>query len=369
MKNYDVVIICFSDPNLDARTINLCKTLIKFGRKVALVTPEFGKDVDYIDETDYFKCKIDLSQRVRKSQKEFTRQVKELQLTAKYIHSGDFYSLSAAKYIKTRRGGNLIYDSREIYSKLNSLINRPLTQKIIELKEKYLVTYVDRMIVTAEEDAHYLKKHFMHSIPYSIIKNLPPSIELQESNKLRKQFGIDEDKLILLYQGWILEGRGLPQMITAMQNIEFAELVLIGEGNYLENLKSLVHSFNLSSKVHFTGAIDYAKLPEYTMSADVGLVLFENSSISYQNALPNKLFEFIQSGLPVLTSNQLTMRKIIENEAIGILLPNLEINTIIDGLKELADLQTREDFRQNVLKVRSKYNYETQEVELLKIFA
>ncbi|MER3328627.1 MAG: glycosyltransferase, partial [Candidatus Kapaibacterium sp.] len=168
--------------------------------------------------------------------------------------------------------------------------------------------------------ANYLKKLFTHSIPYHVIKNLPPKEKLEESNFLREQLNISQDKLVLLYQGWVLEGRGLDTIVIAMKNIDFAELVIIGDGEYLKSLKNLVNKEGLDTKVHFTGLIPYNELSKATMSADIGLVLFSDTSISYQNALPNKLFEFIQSNIPVITSNQQTMKQIVEKENIGIVI-------------------------------------------------
>ncbi len=368
-NNYDVIIICFANPTLDARTINLVKTLIKYKRTVALITPDHGVIPDYIDESDYFACKINLNQKVRHSQKEFTKCIKKLKLSGKFVHAGDFYSLAAAKSLKMRNKAKLVYDSREIYSQLNSLKDRPFARKLLELREKYLVTYVDKIMVTADVDSTYLKKLFTHSIPYHTIKNLPPKQKLEESNFLRKQFHISQDKLVLLYQGWVLEGRGLDTMVTVMKDIDFADLVLIGGGEYLDSLKELVIKEGLESKVHFTGLIPYDELSRATMSADIGLVLFEDTSISYQNALPNKLFEFIQSAIPVITSNQKTMREIVENEKIGIVIDKVETAELQSAIQKMSDNSTRHNYKENTVNIREKYNYETQEVEILKVYS
>src|SRR6056300_1045492 len=159
-KNYDVIIICFSNPTLDARAINMTKTLLKYERSVALVTPIFDSIPGYIEKDDYFACKINLDQPTHKSQSEFTKAVKKLNFDAKFVLASDFYSLPAGKSIKLKRNASLIYDSREIYSQLNSLKDRHIAKKILEIREKYLVSFVDKMIVTAEEDEIYLKKHF-----------------------------------------------------------------------------------------------------------------------------------------------------------------------------------------------------------------
>lgn len=370
MKNdYDVIIICFANPIHDARTINLVKTLIKYKRKVALITPDYSLVPNYIEKVNYHSCKINLKQKVRYAQKEFTKNIKKFKLSGKFVHAGDFYSLSAAKHIKTKTKARLIYDSREIYSQLNSLKDRPFARKVLEFREKYLITYVDKIIVTAEVDATYLKKIFMHTLPYHIIKNLPPKQELLESNYLRDKYKINSDKIILLYQGWILEGRGLDTVVTAMKSVDNAVLIIIGDGEYMGHLNELVKANNLDSKVIFTGLIPYEELSNATMSADIGLVLFEDTSISYQNALPNKLFEFIQSALPVITSSQKTMREVVESEDIGIVIEKVNTNELISAIQKLSDCKIREKYKEKALKIREKYTYETQEIEILKVYS
>lgn len=367
--NYDVIIICFADPTLDARTINLTKTLIKYKRNVALVTRDFQSVPSYIESKDYYPITVDFNQKVRFSQKEFTGKIKKLNLSAHIVQAGDYYSLDAAKSIKMRTGAKLVYDSREIYSQLNSLQNRYFAKAFLTFKEKYLVTYVDRMVVTAEADEKYLRKHFSHGIAYHIIKNLPPKFELAPNNSLRELFKIPNSKLVLLYQGWILEGRGLDTLIESVKNIDNVSLVIIGDGEYKKKLTDSVSKLYLTDKVFFTGFVPYDKLHQYTMSADIGFVLFDNKSISYQNALPNKLFEFIQSAIPVITTNQTTIAQIVESEGIGIVIENLVPEKLIESIEEMKSVETRIKFKENIVQIRDKYNYESQEIEILKVYS
>ena len=367
-KNYDVIIICFTDPILDARAINITKTLLKYDRKVALVTPKFEKTPDYINREDYFRCSVNLDQPTHKAQSEFTKSVKKLGLDGKHVLASDYYSLPAAKSIKLKKRANLVYDSREIYSQLNSLKDRHLARKLLEFREKYLVSFVDRMIVTAEEDEVYLKKHFRHSLEYTIIKNLPPELDLKRNDSLREQFKIPDEKLLLLYQGWVLQGRGLDLLLDTVKELDYAELVIIGDGGHLNQLKDKV-SQNDIANVHFTGFVPYAELPNYTVSADIGFVLFESDSISYQNALPNKLFEFIQARVPVITTSQNTIRKVVKEHEIGISIGELNKTKIIEAIGDMENKEARQIYIQNIEKIRKDYAYETQEIEILKVFS
>lgn len=367
-KNYDVIIICFTNPTLDARAINITKALVKYDRKVALVTPDYDVKPEYINSDDCHPCKINLDQSTHKAQSEFTKAVKKLKLDAKHVLASDYYSLAAAKSIKLKRRAKLVYDSREIYSQLNSLKDRHLARKLLEFREKYLVSFVDKMIVTAEEDEKYLKKHFTHSLKYSIIKNLPPESDIEKNNSLREKFNIAKDKLVLLYQGWVLEGRGLDTLIDTTKDTERAELVIIGDGKYLKTLKEKVSNQNISN-VHFTGFVPYSDLANFTVSADIGFVLFEDDSISYQNALPNKLFEFIQSKVPVITTNQKTISKVVVENQIGITVDSINRRTLTEAIGEMSNNDARDLYIQNIERIKKQYSYETQEVEILKVFS
>lgn len=367
--NYDVIIICFADSTLDARTINLVKTLIKYKRTVALATRDFHSKPSYIEAKDYYPISVNFNQKVRNSQKEFTKKIKKLKLSSRIVQAGDYYSLDAAKSIKMRTGAKLVYDSREIYSQLNSLQNRYFAKAFLTFKEKYLVTYVDRMVVTAEADEKYLRKHFSHGIAYHIIKNLPPKLELTPNNSLRELFKIPDSNLVLLYQGWILEGRGLDILLESVKSIDNVSLIIIGDGEYKKKLTDSVTKLNLTDKVFFTGFVPYEKLHEYTMSADIGFVLFENTSISYQNALPNKLFEFIQSAIPVITTNQKTIAEIVESEKIGFVVDNLDSKNLTGFIEEMKKDKVRKNYQENTMQIRDKYNYESQEIEILKVYS
>jgi glycosyltransferase involved in cell wall biosynthesis len=85
--------------------------------------------------------------------------------------------------------------------------------------------------------------------------------------------------------------------------------------------------------------------------------------------LPNKLFELIQAEIPVITSNQKTISKVVDNHEIGITLKQIDKESIIDALGEMSNIEARKLYVSNIQKIKKQYSYETQEVKILKVFS
>jgi glycosyltransferase involved in cell wall biosynthesis len=117
----------------------------------------------------------------------------------------------------------------------------------------------------------------------------------------REEYGIPADKIILLYQGVLLEGRGIPLIMRTMRQVENSVLLILGDGEQKHNFQKLATELGVNDRIIFAGTIQQSELINYTAGADIGLSLIENISISYYHALPNKLFEDIMAGLPVLS--------------------------------------------------------------------
>ena len=128
---------------------------------------------------------------------------------------------------------------------------------------------------------------------------------------------INADQKILLYQGVILEGRGIKIIMDVIDQIDNVHLVFIGDGDYFQQFKNAAEKSKSSSRIHFIGAVNNNELLGYTASADLGMALIENISLSYYYALPNKLFEYIMAGVPILCSNLPQMKMMVEKHKVG----------------------------------------------------
>jgi len=351
---YDICIVSFSDIRFDGRTKNLIDALIHFGYKVIVfsLTPTNFFD----DKITHITIKTSSKHRVLFRWVAFYRKVKKhlKNVNYKIYWASDLYSLPNGKK-------KLVYDSREIYSALASLHNSPIRQKILSAIEKRHIKRVNVITTSGTRDSIHIKNKYNLKIPIYELYNLPPYQEYLNTNTIRQKLNISKDKIVLLYQGVLLQGRGLLPIINAIKDHKQYVLVVLGEGGYKETLKNYVNDLGINDSVYFVGNIEYKELHKWTCSADIGLCNIEPISYSYQLALPNKLFEYILAELPVLATDLPALREVIyetNNPCGKIISTNNNPTEIINTLSDLVS--NKEYYKANIRTIKHNYTYQKQ---------
>jgi len=367
LEYLDIVIVVFNRISLDARAYNLANTLIKIGKKVLVISLS-----EEITNTKYdfqnFTVKISNLRRVYLRWLIFSFLVNQIlrRIKYKYLVASDLYALPVCSINKINV---LLYDSREIYSELASLENRKIAKSIIRSIEKKFIKNVDKIIVTSDDDKIYLCQNLTNKKTYIIIKNLPPYKEKINSNYLRDKLKIPTKDKIFIYQGMIQKGRGIFNFIDAIQELDNIRFILIGENNISDELNKYINSKKLKDKIHILEPVPYTNLYEITTSADIGIALFEPISISYKLALPNKLFEYILAGIPILATNLSSIKEIIENYNIGLLVNDVyNKNELKEKINLIINTKIYNDQKQNIDKIRNKFTYESQIDTIKELF-
>ena len=270
----------------------------------------------------------------------------------------DLYTLPFVATIAKMKKAKVYYNSRELYAFLGGLRHRPFLQSVVKSVEKFFITKVDLVLTTGEMDSEFIEK-FYGIKNTLVIRNIPllqtPSAKID----FRKLYDIADDKLILLYQGVLLEGRGVPIIMRTMIKLTNTVLVILGDGEQKNNFQKLSGQLNISERVFYAGTISQRELINYTAGGDVGLSLIENISISYYHALPNKLFEYIMAGLPVLCSDLPQMKKIVEEFQVGESISAENENNIYLTLKRWSESpELLKSYRNNCLLAAQKLNWQ-----------
>ncbi|MBP7214955.1 MAG: glycosyltransferase [Candidatus Kapabacteria bacterium] len=371
-NNYNICLISFSDLALDGRSRNFINAFKLLGKSVltislASVNKRLNPSVDnsplkkgvggcdckglkpFVAEDDSIQININTNQRFFRQWIEFIKNGKKLksQFSASIYFASDLYALALAVKL-ANKNTVVIYDSREVFSALGPMHNDSFKQNIISQIEKRLIRRVDKFIASGELDREFLIKHFKTDKPFYVIKNFPFYTSPINSNLLREKFQIEKSKKILLYQGVLLEGRGIMPMLELAKLRDDIAICLIGDGKFRTNIDNYTKLNELHSKVHLTGNIEYSQLHTWTCSADIGMALIEPISFSYELALPNKLFEYLQAGLPVIATDLPAMKDIIEKYHCGIAVSkNLFIDEISRAIDEI--LNNYEYYHSNAL--------------------
>ena len=315
-----IAIVFLGNHYFDARCVNMIKTLSKKKCSVTIYsTSQKSKKTvkifnDFVSEIYIKPCSLSIMKYVDWTIKVYREIHKS---SYNYVIAGDLYSLFPL--VLRKKNYKVIYDSREIYTRLSAHINKPIKNTIIFLVEKFCIAKINKIIVTAQSDLDYLKNIYStQKISYKIIYNYPLRLFIKlNSSFLRDHFNIDKKNTILLYQGVLQKHRGIIQLMKIVQKTQNTVGVIIGDGEYIKEIQLYIQKHHLSSRIFLLPAVPYPKLLKITSAADIGVSLVSPVSLSNQFALPNKLFEYASSNLPILASNLPNIKKYISKYNLG----------------------------------------------------
>ena len=355
------VSICYlGNPDYDTRVNNLYESLVKNGYKVNVI------GFDWRNENSQISTGAKTIYRLRKTKFSLLFYLRFAVLLSKWLlksksyfyFAEDVYTLPFVTFFAGLKGAKVIYNSRELYMSLAGLRNKPRIQKGIAAIEKMFIHKTSVVLTTGDMDTEYIKKYYNIKNVYTI-RNLPNLSQPDNIVDLREKYNLPGNCKILLYQGVLFEGRGIGVIIKLLKQLEGFVFVLLGIGEYQNKYEKMAEEYGVSERVIFAGAIEQGELKNYTAGADIGVSLIENISESYYYALPNKLFEYIMAGLPVIVSDLPQMKKVVEGYNVGAAIDIEDEERIIDVVKQIAcEEEKYNKFKNNCASAAEELNCE-----------
>ncbi len=259
------------------------------------------------------------------------------------IYSSDLDTLVGCRLAAMLRRKKIVFDSHEYFPEVPELKERPLIRNIWLAIEKCFIPGVDLAYTVCGSIADiYADKY---KTPFYVVRNAPESKRLDNQDVVMS----DDRPFTILYQGAVNVGRGLEAMVEAMQWLPRCRLVIVGDGDIMLEIKELVVSLNVGDRVLFEGKKPFNQLQQYMKSADLGIVLLENKGLNYYYSLPNRLFDFIQAGLPILASGFPEISSIVKGYDVGVCVDSLEPKMIADVVNRLsADTHQLKEWKKNM---------------------
>ena len=185
----------------------------------------------------------------------------------------------------------------------------------------------------------------------------------QKSAYFREVFSVPEKSKIFLYLGNLERGRGIHEILKAFSLLppNFVS-VFMGTGSLEREILSYAEKY---SNIHIHKPVTHNQVTQIASSADFGICLIENVSLSNYYCLPNKLFENIFSGLPVIASNFPDMSQLIEKYGVGIIVEN-SVESLMEAVININDSMFKaEAFSYNSL---SELSWDRQSEKLKLIY-
>ena len=279
--------------------------------------------------------------------------------------ANDLDTLLANFLVSKIKGIPLIYDTHEYFCHVPELSGRPLVRSIWKGIERWIFPKLKTVITVNDSLAKMYAEEY--KIKVHVVCNFPET-KVNTEIKSKKNLGIPEDKKLILYQGAVNMDRGLEEAIEAMAFLSDTVLLIIGAGDILPELKSLVITKGLGNQVKFFGAIPYQELPYYTHHADFGIAIEKDSNLNYKYSLSNKIFDYINANIPVLASPLVEVEKIFSDHNIGLVIENHTPKHLADKMKEmLSSDEQQKTWKENLLQTRELFTWAHEEKTLLRL--
>jgi glycosyltransferase involved in cell wall biosynthesis len=155
--------------------------------------------------------------------------------------------------------------------------------------------------------------------PAVLVRNIPPYQPPVASKRLHETLQIDTRTRIALYQGNLQADRGLDRLVLAGRFLQPGiVIVLMGKGAMRAELEALAAREGVYDRVFILPPVPYADLLAWTASADAGLIIYPPSySPNVLMCMPNKLFEYVMAGLPVIASPLVAVEEVLRRYGVG----------------------------------------------------
>jgi glycosyltransferase involved in cell wall biosynthesis len=230
--------------------------------------------------------------------------------------ANDLDTLWPNNYFSKRRKIPLVYDSHEIFCEVPELQETPLKKKIWETLERSIVPKLKYCITVNQSIANWFNEKYRTN--FKVVRNIPDKINVDRI-KTREELNLPHDKKIILLQGaGINVQRGSEEAVEAMKYVENAILLIIGGGDVICLLEKMAKSVDLKEKVFLLPKMKPEELYHYTCNADIGLSLDKDTNLNYRFSLPNKIFDYVAAGVPVLASPLPEIKSFVEKYGVGI---------------------------------------------------
>lgn len=286
--------------------------------------------------------------------RKFTDALQEV--SARVFHASDLYVLPAMAAAAARRDSHLVYDARELYPHVVATVGRPWVRQFWRLVEDRFIGRADVVFTVSEGIAEELVRSYEVNPPV-VLYNVPDQRMPAGGASLREAVR-SASQPVILHLGQLRPHRGCELLVDAMRDVEGGILVFLGDGPLRDVLKQTTIDEHIESRVHFLDPVPPDEVVAYARTADIGVTLLEDVCLNHRLALPNKLFEYLTAGLPVIASDLPEIRKVVRGYHVGQVVRPGNRDDLVAALKQaVLDRALREQWQNNIPKALETFNW------------
>jgi glycosyltransferase involved in cell wall biosynthesis len=253
-----------------------------------------------------------------------------------YIHACDLDTGFAALLITKLRRKPLVYDMFDCYIEANADLLPSFTHKFVRQLEGFVVSLASATIIV--DDARREQIADMKPRKLVVVYNSPeevPQAQVSEKNK---------EKLNIFYAGVLAKNRGFTYLLKALSEVKDAEVTIAGFG---ADEAYVMEECSRYSNITFIGKLSYQEVLEKSQQADLLFALYDPAVPNHRYSSPNKLFEAMMLGKPIIVSDKTGMSDKVEEYKNGLVVTYGSTTELTSAVEKLASVEVREKMSQN----------------------
>ncbi len=280
-------------------------------------------------------------------------------------------TLPLALRLRAHRGGRVLYDSLEIHVESGRFARLPRAWRwLLARRERGWARSADAVVTVSRPYADVLARRL--GLQPVIVMNCPlrPATPAAgepggapRPRRFHQLLGLDPTVPVVLYHGYLFAHRGIERLFEAMDRVPRAHLVVMGFGPRFDAYREQAAVLPCAGRVHVVPGVPPESLLEWVASADVAAMPIEGTTLNHRLTTPNKLFEALSAGVPVVASDLPGMAAILRETGAGLTCNPDDPTDIARALLAVLDASDAERSAYSArafLAARATYNWETQ---------
>lgn len=254
-------------------------------------------------------------------------------LEPELVHCHDIFHLGLAVRARARASQPfpIVYDAQEF---IPGLPSDPWRRAAYTTLEEEYIRHADAVVTVSEGLGELL--HERYGVRTTIVMNAPNLEPAADVEPLREVVGLDPDDVLVSFVGGLAPDRGAGVSVAALKHLpDDTHLVFVTNavGGYRDELSAQAEELGVGSRVHFAPFVAPEAVTAYIASSTLSLIALSRDVINYEIALPNKLFQALHAGVPVVVSDNPEMKRFVETHGVGEVYTGGDAASMADGIR------------------------------------
>lgn len=278
------------------------------------------------------------------------------------VHCNDYNTMWIGVFARLVTGARVVYDAHELWPDRNQ---RPEPRAWLLACEWLFVRVAHRTITTSPGYAEVMARRYRIPPP-QVVRNIPARVAPLPTEHRPARNGA----VTAVYVGAVTTNRGLEEAVQALAHSSDLRLRVIGPGrdDYRAGIAELAARVGVADRLELLDPVPPGELVDCIRDADAGLALIQPGCLSYQLSLPNKIFEYLAAGLPVVGSDLPVMGAFIRDERVGLTAAPHDPAAIARAIERLGDPALGESLRARVAEVAARLTWDREAAALAGVY-